>query len=62
MLSGFSTMDLASSYWQIPIRKQDQPKTSFVSKLGQYEFLMIRDVYRDSDERVAVEYIFGVPR
>ncbi len=24
----FSTMELASSYWQIPVRKQDQPKTS----------------------------------
>ncbi len=34
-------MNLASSYWQIPIRKQNQPKTSFVSKLGQYEFLMM---------------------
>jgi hypothetical protein len=27
--SYLSTMDLASGYWQIPVQKEDQPKTSF---------------------------------
>ena len=31
-------MDLASGYWQIPVREEDKPKTAFVSKSGLYEF------------------------
>ena len=34
----FSSMDLASGYWQIPVREEDKPKTAFVSKSGLYEF------------------------
>ena len=34
----FSTFDLASGYWQIPMNKQDKEKTAFVSHCGLFEF------------------------
>ena len=34
----FSSMDLASGYWQLPVREEDKPKTAFVTKSGLYEF------------------------
>lgn len=34
----FTTLDLASGYYQIPIREQDKPKTGFVTPEGHYEF------------------------
>ena len=34
----FSTLDLTCGYFQVPVRKQDIPKTAFVSKHGLYEF------------------------
>ena len=34
----FSTLDIASMYWQIPVRKQDQEKTAFIAPFGLYEF------------------------
>lgn len=33
----FSTFDLLSGYFQIPVKESDIPKTSFVCKYGQYE-------------------------
>ena len=36
--TSFSTMDLASGYWQIPVKEADKPKTAFVTKSGFYEF------------------------
>lgn len=37
----FSTMDLASGYWQIKVRKEDQPKTAFVTKTGLFQFSVL---------------------
>ncbi|XP_067944465.1 uncharacterized protein [Watersipora subatra] len=35
----FSKIDLSKGYWQIPVRKQDVPKTAFTTHSGVYEFL-----------------------
>jgi uncharacterized protein YeaO (DUF488 family) len=34
----FSTLDLASGYWHIPIVQEDREKTGFMGKTGQYQF------------------------
>lgn len=37
----FSTMDLASGYWQIKMHPDDQLKTAFVTKSGLYHFTVL---------------------
>lgn len=37
----FSTLDLKSGYWQIPVRPKDIEKTAFVCHVGQFEFLRL---------------------
>jgi hypothetical protein len=34
----FTTLDLASGYWQIKVKKEDQEKTAFITKFGTYKF------------------------
>ena len=34
----YCTMDLASGYWQIPMDKDDQEKTAFVTRQGLFQF------------------------
>ena len=34
----FSTIDLTSGYFQVPVKREDIPKTAFTSKHGLYEF------------------------
>ena len=37
----FSTMDMQSSYWQVPLHPDAIPKTAFVCHRGCYEFLRV---------------------
>lgn len=34
----FSTLDLASGYWQVPVHPSDQENTAFTTPMGLYEF------------------------
>src|SRR3984957_7233593 len=34
----FTTLDLASGYWQIKVKAKDQEKTAFITKFGTFEF------------------------
>ena len=34
----FSTLDLMSGYYQISVKKEDRPKTAFVTPFGKYQF------------------------
>jgi hypothetical protein len=37
----FSKMDLRNGYWQIPIHKDDVPKTAFITPQGQFEWTVL---------------------
>ena len=37
----FSTMDLASGYWQVPLEEENREKTAFIKKRGLFEFLVL---------------------
>ena len=37
----FSSIDFRSGYWQVPLRKEDIPKTTFKTRWGLYEFLVV---------------------
>ena len=37
----FTTLDLGSAFWQVPLRKQDRDKTGFVCELGLFQWKRI---------------------
>jgi len=37
----FSTLDLASGFWQIPVHEKSQEKTAFSTPFGLFEFWMM---------------------
>ena len=37
----FSSIDLRSGYWQVPVAETDRPKTAFVTPDGLYEFTVM---------------------
>ena len=37
----YSNIDLRSGYWQVPLRKEDIPKTALKTRWGLYEFLVV---------------------
>jgi len=37
----FSTLDLASGYWQVQVNPESQEKTAFVTHQGLYEFAVM---------------------
>ena len=37
----FSTLDLASGYWQVEVEERDRPKTAFTTGSGLYEFTVM---------------------
>ena len=37
----YSSINLRSGYWQVPLRKEDIPKTAFKTRWGLYEFLVV---------------------
>lgn len=68
----FSTIDLASGYWQVPMKEEDCEKTAFVSKYGLYEYTvmpfglknapatfqrMMDQVLQEVNEKFAVVYM-----
>jgi transposase InsO family protein len=34
----FSTLDLQSGYWQLPVKEEDKPKTAFITRSGLWEY------------------------
>ena len=44
----FTTLDLSSAYWHIPLREQDRQKTAFVLPKGKYEWLVMPFGLRDA--------------
>ena len=37
----FSTLELQSGYWQVKLKEEDRCKTSFLSRHGQYEYVVL---------------------
>ena len=37
----FTTLDLGSAFWQVPLRKQDSDKTGFACELGLFKWKRI---------------------
>ena len=37
----YNSIDLRFGYWQVPLRKEDIPKTAFKTRWGLYEFLVV---------------------
>ena len=41
----FTTLDLGSAFWQVPLRKQDRDKTGFACELGLFHIVRLDEVF-----------------
>ena len=48
----FTTLDLGSAFWQVPLRKKDREKTGFACELGLYQWKRMPFGFDQSDQEV----------
>lgn len=51
----FSKLDLRSSNWQVRIAEGDEPKITFITRYGLYEFLVMSFDYQCPDNFINID-------